>query len=468
VLCAAQFMVILDAAIINVALADLQSDLELSQQNLQWVVNAYTLTLGSFLLLGGRASDLLGRWRIFVAGLIIFSLASLAGGFATSGILLMSARALQGVGGALISPAALSILIALFTDSEARNRALGIWGATAACGATSGVLLGGFLTNYFGWRSVLLINVPIGLVTAILSLRLKQRCSTAVRKAKDFDLAGAATITVGLVVLVYAIASTGGSRRNLVQIFGLFVLAVLLIALFVLIERRSRSPLVKLNLFRHRNLTGANLIALVHATGPLCALYFISLYLQQVLGYSALMTGLAFLPFSIIAAVTSLIASPLVPRLKLKAMIVGGLLSMALGLLLFAQIPVNGSFWRDVLPGSLFIGVGVTLAGIPMTIAALSAVSAQDSGLASGLINTSQQIGSTIVLALLVTISRTHTQVVSLPFGNSLDMQLIALTEGFRFAFLIGAALLMVGVFVAMLLIHGDGSHRSSKEHEAS
>jgi len=432
VLCAAQFMVILDAAIINVALVDLQRDLKLSPQSLQWVVNAYTLPLGSLLLLGGRASDLLGRWRVFVTGLIIFPAASLVGGLAASETSLMIARALQGVGGALISLAALSILMTRFTQSEARNRALGIWGATAACGAASGVLLGGYLTSSFGWRSVLLINVPIGFATTMLSLRLNRSGSTVVRTLKDFDLAGGATITAGLVIFVYALVRTADARSNWVQILGLFALAVLLIAIFILIERRSRSPLVKLSLFRHRNLTGANLVALVHATGPLCALYFTSLYLQQVLGYSALMTGLAFLPFSIIAAVTSLIASPLVPRLGLKAMIVGGLLSMALGLLLYTQVPVNGNFWRDVLPGSLFIGVGVTLTGIPMTIAALSDVSAQDSGLASGLINTSQQIGSAIVLALLVTISSVYTEAVSLSSGNSLTMRMNTLTEGFR------------------------------------
>lgn len=259
VLCAAQFMVILDAAIINVALVDLQRDLEMSPQNLQWVVNAYTLTLGSLLLLGGRASDLLGRWCVFVTGLIIFSAASLAGGLAISGTSLIIARALQGVGGALISPAALSILMTRFIQGEARNRALGIWGATAACGAVSGVLLGGFLTSSFGWRSVLLINVPLGLVTTMLSLRLKRSGSTVVRKLQDFDLSGAATITAGLVIFVYALVRTADPRSNWVQILGLFALAVLLIAIFIMIEHRSRSPLVQLSLFRHRNLTGANL-----------------------------------------------------------------------------------------------------------------------------------------------------------------------------------------------------------------
>lgn len=467
-LCAAQFMVVLDATIVSVALVDLQSDLGLSQQNLQWVVNAYTLAYGGFLLLGGRAADLLGRRRIFVMGLVLFSLASLLGGFAPSGGVVIIARSVQGLGGALISPAVLSILTTTFTEGLARNRALGIWGATAASGAASGVLLGGLLTNYLGWRWVLFINVPITLVTAALSFKLLDESrgtnrSTSGKNGKGFDLAAALTVTAGLVVLVYAVVETTefgwGSARTL----GLLALALLLIVGFVLIELRSQSPLVKFSVFRLRNLTGANLVALVYATGPLSTLFFISLYLQQVLGYSALQTGLAFLPFSLMAAVASLIASPLVNRFGLKAMVAGGMLLMALGLVLFAQVPTNGIFWRDVLPGSLLVGIGITLAGVSMTIAAMSGVNAQDSGLASGLINTSQQLGTAIVLALLVTLSSSRTKAVIAARGNSPELLLIALTEGFRFAFLIGAGLLAAGALVAVLFIHGASFPKERK-----
>ncbi|OKH54398.1 MFS transporter [Scytonema sp. HK-05] len=462
-LCTAQFMVVLDAAIVNVALSDIQRNLVLSQQNLQWVVNAYTLAFGSFLLLGGRAADLLGRWRVFVMGLVLFSLASLVGGLAPSGGVLIIARGVQGFGAALVSPAALSILTTIFTEGSERNRALGIWGATAASGAASGVLLGGLLTNYLGWQWVLFVKVPIGLAVAGLSFKLLRQsrnvCGAAdASNLKNFDLAGAVTITAGLVLLVYAVVGAAEFGWGSLRTLSLLVLAFLLIVGFVLIELRSQSPLVKFSIFRLRSLTGANLVALLHGTGPLSTLFFISLYLQQVLGFSALETGLAFLPFALMAAITSIIASPLVNRFGLKAMVVTGMLLMAVGLLLFARVPINGTFLRDVLPGSLLVGVGITLAGVPMTIAAVKGVEAEDSGLASGLINTSQQIGAAIMLALLVTLSSSRTETVIAAHGNSPQLLSIALTEGFKFAFHIGAALLAAGALVALLLIRSARS----------
>ncbi len=453
-LCSAQFMVVLDATIVAVALSNMQSDLGLSPQNLQWVINAYTLVFGGFLLLGGRAADLCGRQRVFMLGISLFSLASLIGGLSPSGNVLILARSLQGLGGAMISPAALSILTTIFTEGGARNRALGIWGATAAAGSTSGVLLGGLLTNYLGWRWVLFVNVPIGLVTVLLSSKLLKGDQTDDDSpSKGFDLAGAIAITSGLMVFVYAIVGITEFGWNSTRTLSLLVLSLLLIASFIAIELRSKSPLVKFSIFRLRNLTGANLVALVHASGPLSTLFFISLYLQQVLGYSSLATGLAFVPFSLCAAAAAIIAAPMVQRFGLKVTIAGGLLMMALGLLLFSQLPPNGNFWLHVLPGSILVGAGITLAGVPMTIAAMSGVEERDAGLASGLINTSQQIGAAIVLALLVTLSSSQTQAIIAIQGNSPEVMAIALTKGFQFAFLVGFGLLIVGAIIAVVLI---------------
>jgi EmrB/QacA subfamily drug resistance transporter len=453
-LCSAQFMVVLDATIVAVALSNMQSDLGLSPQNLQWVINAYTLVFGGFLLLGGRAADLFGRQRVFMLGIILFSLASLIGGLSPSGNVLILARSLQGLGGAMISPAALSILTTIFTEGGARNRALGIWGATAAAGSTSGVLLGGLLTNYLGWRWVLFVNVPIGLVTVVLSSRLlKGNRSDDNSSSQGFDLAGAIAITSGLMVFVYAIVGVTEFGWNSARTLSLLAISLLLIASFIWIELRSKSPLVKFSIFRLPNLTGANLVALVHASGPLSTLFFISLYLQQVLGYSALATGLAFVPFSLCAAAAAIVAAPTVQRFGLKATIAGGLLMMAVGLLLFSQLPPNGNFWLHVLPGSILVGAGITLAGVPMTIAAMSGVEERDAGLASGLINTSQQIGAAIVLALLVTLSSSQTKAIIAIQGNSTEVMAIALTKGFQFAFLVGAGLLIAGAITAVLLI---------------
>ncbi len=449
-LCSAQFMVVLDATIVAVALSNMQSDLGLSPQNLQWVINAYTLVFGGFLLLGGRAADLFGRQRVFMLGIVLFSLASLIGGLSPSGNVLILARSLQGLGGAMISPAALSILTTIFTEGGARNRALGIWGATAAAGSTSGVLLGGLLTNYLGWRWVLFVNVPIGLITVVLSSRLlKGNRSNDNSSSQGFDLAGAIAITSGLMVFVYAIVGVTEFGWDSVRTLSLLAISLLLIASFIWIELRSRSPLVKFSIFRLPNLMGANLVALVHASGPLSTLFFISLYLQQVLGYSALATGLAFVPFSLCAAAAAIVAAPTVQRFGLKVTIAGGLLMMAVGLLLFSQLPPNGNFWLHVLPGSILVGAGITLAGVPMTIAAMSGVEERDAGLASGLINTSQQIGAAIVLALLVTLSSSQTKAIIAIGGNSA----IALTKGFQLAFLVGAGLLTAGAFTAVLLI---------------
>jgi EmrB/QacA subfamily drug resistance transporter len=463
-LCTAQFMVVLDATIVAVALSNIQSDLGLSPQNLQWVINAYTLVFGGFLLLGGRAADLFGRQLVFMSGISLFSLASLIGGLSPSGNVLILARSFQGLGGAMISPAALSILTTLFTEGGARNRALGIWGATAAAGSTSGVLLGGLLTNFLGWRSVLFVNVPIGLVTALLSFKLlKDDRSNDRSPGKRFDLAGAIAITSGLMVFVYAIVGVTEFGWTSARTFSLLAISLLLIASFISIELHSKSPLVKFSIFRLPNLTGANLVALVHASGPLSTLFFISLYLQQVLGYSALVTGLAFVPFSLCAAAAAIFAAPMVQRFGLKVTIAGGMLMMAVGLLLFSQLSPTGNVWLHVLPGSILVGAGITLAGVPMTIAAMSGVEEQDAGLASGLINTSQQLGAAIVLALLVTLSSSQTKAIIAIQGESTGVMAIALTKGFQLAFMVAAGLLTAGAFTAVLLIENSSSRNPNQ-----
>ncbi len=448
-LCATQFMFVLDVSIINVALPSIQRELRFSPQNLQWVVNAYSLAFGGFLLLGGRAGDLFGHRRVFIIGLSLFSLASLMGGFSQSESMLIAARSIQGFGAALSSPTALSILTTTFAAGSERNRALGVWGATGASGGAAGVLLGGLLTGFLGWQWVLFVNVPISGAAAIFAPILLRE-SARTKGSQYFDIAGAFCVTAGLVLLVFAIVSNGSNR---VQTISLFSLSILLLVSFILIERRSPAPLVSLRIFRLRNLTGANLVTLVHGTGPLCTLFFISLYLQQVLGFSSINSGLAFLPFALAGIVASGVASVLVNRFGVKPVMVVGMLLMAVGLVLFAQVSVDGTYVSDVLLPSLIVGTSAGLAFVPLTIAGVTGVRAEDTGLASGLLSTSQQIGAAIVLALLVANASARTAEIVAARGNSQAIQTTALTEGFQSAFLLGAGLVALGALVAFLVI---------------
>jgi EmrB/QacA subfamily drug resistance transporter len=459
-LCAAQFMFVLDVAIINVALPSIEQQFQMSPQNLQWVINAYTLAFGGFLMLGGRAADLLGRRRVFMAGLGLFSLASLMGGFAESGGVLIAARGAQGLGAALSSPAVLSILTTTFTEGSERDRALGIWGATGASGAGAGVLLGGVLTATLGWEWVLFVNVPIGIASVLLAPMLIRE-SIDTTGPRQFDLAGAFCITASLVLLVFTIvnAETSGPGPTI----ALFALSLLLLVSFVFIEKRSRTPLVPLRIFRLRNLTGANLVSLFHANGPLSTLFFISLYLQQVLGFNALNSGLAFLPFAVTAGILSCVTPMFVNRLGVKQVLVGGLVLMAAGLVIFAQVSVNGSYVRDVLPASLLVAVGAGVSFVPMTVAAVTEVRDEDTGLASGILNTTQQIGAALGLALLVNIANVRTKQVVAVRGDSPEVLPSALTAGFQSAFLVGAALLGVGALIALLVIRQQKTNPPQK-----
>jgi len=458
-LAAAQFVVVLDASIVNVALPSMGRDLNFSQEDLSWVINAYTLTFGGFLLLGGRMADLLGRRRLFVVGLILFSFASLLGGLAQSPETLIAARALQGLGAAILSPAALSIITTTFAEGAERNRAMGVWGAVAGSGGAVGVLLGGVLTEYAGWEWVLFVNVPIGVAVAFAATRvLAESRETGPR---NFDIAGAITITAGLSLLVYALVDTVNAGWGSTQTLALIAIALVLIAGFLAIELRAKSPLVSFRIFRNRTLTGANVVGLLVAMALFAMFFFVSLYMQQVLGYDALKAGLAYLPLAFGIIVSAGVASQLVTRVGFKPTLIAGLLLTAGGLIWFSQVSPDGKYVADVLPASLLAAAGLGFAFVPMMIAAVSGVTAQDAGLASGLINTSQQIGGALGLAILATIANSRTEDVMATAGGDPQALPTALTEGFQNAFIVGAGFAIVGALLAMVLI----SNKDSREH---
>jgi EmrB/QacA subfamily drug resistance transporter len=440
-LCASQFMIVLDGTIMNVAIASIQQSLGLSQQGLQWVINAYALAFGGFLLFGGRAADLLGRRRVLIAGMTVFSFASLIGGLANEGGVLIAARALQGLGGALASPASMSLVAELFAAGPKRDRAFGAMGAVAAVGAASGVLLGGLLTGLLGWQWVLLVNVPIGAVVVAAAFRLLPHSRSEPQMAA-LNLPSAATVTLALVTVVYAVVGTSTSGWLSVRTLLLFAASAALLVLFMLMEKRSAHPLLPLAMLRSRRLLAAVATAFVHATGPIATLYFLSLHFQQQLGYSPLQTGLAFLPLALAAAIGAALASRLVGRFGTLAVMLAGLAVMAIGLALLAPLPAPASYLTQLLPGIVIVGVGITLAGVPMTIAAVSAVRAQDSGLSSGLLNTSQQIGAALALALLVALSAT---------APNAERFVQPLTSA-RIAFVAACAILIAGAALAWLI----------------
>ena len=406
-LAAAQFVVILDASIVNVALPSIGADLNFSQENLSWVVNAYVLVFGGFLLLGGRLADLLGRRRIFMVGLVVFALASLAGGLASTEAQLIIARAIQGLGAALLSPAALSLVTVLFEEGSERNKAMGVWGAVAGSGGAVGVLLGGMLTEWAGWEWVLFVNVPVGIAAAALAPRLLPESRV---EGRHFDFAGAFTVTAGLSLLVYTLVDANNAGWASAQTIGLGLLSFALIGAFYFIERRRKAPLMPFpGIFRIRTITGINVSAVLIAAALFSMFFFISLYMQQVLGYSALEAGLAYLPLAggiIVAAGGS---APLVTRFGFKPVLVTGLLVTAAGLLWFTQVDVGGSYVSDLLGPMMLAAVGLGLAFVSMTVAAVSGVEAHEAGLASGLINTSQQIGGALGLAILATVANSTT-----------------------------------------------------------
>jgi EmrB/QacA subfamily drug resistance transporter len=455
-LAAAQFVVVLDASIVNVALPSIGKDLDFSQDDLSWVVNAYVLVFGGFLLLGGRLADLLGRRRLFLTGLILFAAASLAGGLAQSAGWLVAARAVQGLGAALLSPAALSLVTVLFAEGSERNKAMGVWGAVAGSGGAVGVLLGGMLTQWAGWEWVLFVNVPIGLIAAALAPRLLAESRN--EGERHFDIAGAVTITAGLSLLVYALVDANDAGWGSTQTLGLGALAVALIASFYVIERGQAAPLVPFpGIFRIRTITGINISAVLVAASLFSMFFFISLYMQNVLGFSALQAGLAYLPLAVGIIITAGASAGLVTRFGFKPILVSGLIITAIGLVWFGQVSPDGSYVGDVLFPSLLAAVGLGLAFVSMTVAAVSGVETRETGLASGLINTSQQIGGALGLAVLATVANSRID----DLAASGTPQNVALTEGFQSAFMVGAGIAIVGAIMAVVLV----SSKASREH---
>jgi EmrB/QacA subfamily drug resistance transporter len=452
-LAAAQFVVVLDASIVNVALPTIGKALDFSQENLSWIVNAYVLTFGGFLLLGGRTADLLGRRRVFMAGLMLVAVASLAAGFAATEAQLIAARAAQGLGAAIISPAALSIVTTIFRDGAERNKALGVWGAVAGAGGAAGVLLGGILTDGLGWEWVLWVNVPVSLIAFALAPRLIAE-SRASDEARSFDVAGAVSVTAALSILVYAVVDAESSGWGSSKTIGLLALAAVLLAAFVAIELRARKPLVPFSIFRIRTLTGANVVGLLVGASLFSMFYFISLYMQQVLGYSAIHTGLSYLPLALTIIASAGIASALVTKVGYKPVLGAGMLFIVAGLAWFSRVSVGGGFTTDILGPSLLAAAGLGFAFVTTTIAAVAGVEEKESGLASGLINTSQQIGGALGLAVLSSLATSHTSSV-LADGSGLKN---ALTEGFQIAFLGGAAIAALGFVLTLVLIKGSDS----------
>jgi EmrB/QacA subfamily drug resistance transporter len=452
-----QFVVVLDAAIVNVALPSIGKALDFSQDNLAWVVNAYTLTFGGFLLLGGRLADLLGRRRMFMYGLVLFSLASLLGGFAQSDIWLVIARGAQGLGAAIVSPAALSIITNTFAEGAERNKALGVWGAVAGSGGAAGVLLGGILTEYAGWEWVLFVNTPIGIAAALLAPRLLDESRDEVEH-RSFDVVGAVLVTSGLVLLVYALLDAPQKGWGSTQTIVLAIVAAVILAGFVAWERGRRAPLVPFSIFRLQTLRGANIVSLLVAMSLFSMFFFISLYMQQVLGYDALKAGLSYLPLAGTIIISAGIASALVTRIGFKITLIAGMTFVTGGLLWFAQVPPNGSYVSDLLGPMLLAAVGLGFAFVPVTIAAVTGIRPDQAGLASGLVNTSQQVGGALGLAILVAIANSTT---ASQISDGVRDRAVALTEGFQDAFLVGAGFAAAGAILAALLI----SSRDAREH---
>ncbi len=449
-LCVVQFMVVLDIAIVNVALPSIQVDLGFSEQNLQWVISAYALFFGGFLLLGGRAADLLGRRRIFLAGIVLFTAASLFAGLAWSETSLISARALQGLGAAIITPAALSILSTMFVEGRERNIALGAWGAVGGFGAAAGVLLGGILTDALSWSWIFFVNVPVGVTAFILAPILLNESRDA--RVKSFDVPGAVFVTGGLSSVVYAITQAGRDGWLAGQTLGFFAASLVLLVGFVAWELRHPEPLMRLGILRIKTVSGANVAGFIMGTALFAMFLMLTLYMQQVLGYSAMKTGIAYLAVAGTAIFTSAIAAQLVTRIGVKPALLIGMTTLTGGLVYFTQVSVGGSYLGDLLPGFLLIAVGIGFSFVPISIAALAGVEAAEAGLASGLINTSQQIGGALGIAALSTIatSRTDSAVAS---GSS---HAVALVDGFHGAFVAGAAIAGLGIVAALTLIRRD------------
>jgi EmrB/QacA subfamily drug resistance transporter len=464
-LCGAFFMVILDAAIVTVALPSIEEDLGFSAQGLQWVVSAYALTFAGLLLLGGRAADLLGRRRVFMVGLLLFTGASLLCGLSWSDAALIGARAFQGIGAAIMTPTALSIITTLFPEGAERNKALGIWGALGGFGATTAWLIGGPLVDGLGWQWIFFINIPVGLAAvAICPFLLPE--SRAVTERRSFDPAGALTITGALVALVYAVVEAPDSGWASPQTLLLFAGSAALLGIFALIESRHPAPLVPLRVLRSRTVVGANTVMLLFATVAFGMPFILTLYAQQVLGYSAVRFGLTSVVFPAMAAVGSIAGQAIVLRVGFRPVAAVGMALMGTGSLLLTQVSVDGSYFGDIFFALLVFGPGIGLAFVTATVAALAGVAEEESGLASGLSNTAFQMGAAIGTAVVATVAVSRTD--DYLAANAGASQLVALTEGFQSAFLATTVLAGIGAALALLLLPGRPRAGAREQLEAA
>ena len=452
VIVAAQFMVVLDVAIVNVALPSIRTDLNFSQESLQWVITAYSIFFGGVLLLGGRLADLLGRRRLFIIGLAVFTVSSLLDGLAWSEGSLIAFRSLQGLGAALLSPAALSILTTTFREGRERNLALGVWGAASGSGGAAGVLLGGALTSALSWSWIFFINVPAGVLVMAVTPWLVSE-SRANLRHRHFDFAGAATITSGLMLLVYAMTRATQHGWGTPETIGLLAASGVLIAGFFLVELRSKAPLLPLRIFRLRTLTGSNVAGLLMGGAIFSQFFLLTLYMQEVLHYSAIRTGVAYIGLTLTIIAFSAVAQALVTRFGVRLVLPSGLALSTVALVLFARLPVHGEYWVDLFPAFLISGLGLALAFVPISIGALTGVDQSDAGIASGLINTNQQVGGAIGVALATTIATTFTSHYVSDHVGTNAFSGSALTHGFGIAFYVLAGLAAAGAVLSAIML---------------
>jgi len=457
VVVAAQFMVVLDVAIVNVALPSIRSDLHFTQESLQWVVTAYSIIFGGVLLLGGRMGDLIGRRRLFIAGIVLFTLSSLSAGLAWSEASLIAFRALQGLGAALLAPAALSILTTTFSEGRERNLALGVWGAVSGSGGATGVLLGGFLTSTLSWSWIFFINVPVGaLIVGVSPWLLRE--SRAQLEHRHFDAAGAASVTGGLMLLVYALTRASQHGFATLETVGLLTGSAALVLAFVVIELRSKAPLLPLRLFRLPTLRGANVAGVLNGAAAFSQFFLLTLYMQEVLHYSALRTGAAYLTMTLAVITFSNVAQGLVTRVGIQRVLPFGLTLSAVALLLYTRLPVEGHYFFDLFPAMLIGGIGLAFTFVPTAIAALTGIRPAEAGVASGLINTSQQVGGAIGVAMSSTIAATVTGNFVSSHPGTTVLSGAALTDGFQAAFYVLAGLAALGAALAAVLIRSRPS----------
>jgi EmrB/QacA subfamily drug resistance transporter len=450
VVAAAFFMTVLDVSIVNVALPSIGKSLHFTEQNLQWVITAYAITFGGFLLLGGRAADLLGRRRVFMAGVVLFTFASFLCGLAWSEGVLIGARAVQGLGAAIISPAALSIVMTIFPEGSERNKALGIWGALGGSGAAVGVLAGGVLTKYLGWEWIFFVNVPVGVLVAILAPRIVRES----REARDHtqDYAGAVTITAGLALLVYAVSEAPSHHWTSSWTISRLVVAGILLSAFVVVEARAKDPLMPFSIFRISTVAGANVAGLLLGAVVFANFFLLTLYVQQVLHWSALKTGLTFVATAGTAILWAGLAQALVTRIGAKTVMAVGFAAMIAAMVWYTQIPVHASYASDLLPGYLLVGFALPFTFIPVSIAALAGVQAHEAGLASGLINTAQQVGGAVGVAVTSSVLISHSN--HLLHGGTAFPP--AFTSGAQWAFWVCVGIAVVGLLSSLVLLRPD------------